>query len=114
MITSFIWVTRPQTFPKDPFLATFRIADDPSSVSVGGLHMLGADTDTDKARAKPTRERRTLQQSDGPRWTCGSRLTDVSADLPANDLLQPLRDTRGECPTPLHFREIVGGDSTFA
>ena len=26
-LSFFIWVTRPQTFPKDPFLATFRIAD---------------------------------------------------------------------------------------
>lgn len=86
---------------------------EPSFVNIGCLHVFGAETDTDEARAEPTGEGRTFQKPDRPRWPCRSGLADASADLFPNHLLQPLRDARGECTAPLYFREINGAYDAF-
>jgi hypothetical protein len=75
--------------------------------------VLGADTDTDEARAKPTRKRRAFEQPKGPGRPCSSGLTDVSADLFPKHFLQTLRDARGECAAALYFGEITGAHGAF-
>src|SRR5215472_5187229 len=73
-----------------------------------GVFTYSGDTDTHKARAEPARKSGAFQQPDGPWRLRGSGLANAPADLFPNEILQPLRDARGECAAPSYFREIGG------
>jgi hypothetical protein len=98
-----------------PFLiqANFRMDDDPSSVSVGGLHVLGAEPDSDESCAHAARERRSFQLPQCPRGPRSLRLIQTTPDLLLDDRLHALRKACGKGASALYFREMVDTQSTF-
>src|SRR5690349_10154140 len=78
------------------------------------LHVLLADTETDAARAKPERQRRALQEPDGPRDPPGRGTIHASDHLFSHQRLDSLRDSRRKLAPALYSCEIIGANGAFS